>query len=315
MSGRARIIVVGGATASRKSELALGLAEALGGELVCCDSVQVYRGFRIGSAAPTDAELARAPHHLYGVLEPQDAPDAGRYARLADDVIADIASRGRAPIVVGGTGLYLRALLVGLAPIPAVPAEVRARLRAELEASGIAPLFERLSSVDPAIAGRIEGGARNTQRVLRALEVFEATGQRLSALQDNHQSEPRYAATILAPSFTRPHLAERIAERVRWMLRSGWIDEVRSLLDAGVPPDCRPMQALGYRQLVRYLQGELDLAAAEVAIAAGHRRYAKRQETWFKRTPGCHRLDAAADDLVGRALAVLADQRALSDQK
>ena len=299
------LVVVCGPTASRKSELGLGLAEALDGELVCCDSVQVYRGFRIGSAAPSDEELGRVPHHLFGVFPADDPADAGRWARLADEVIASIRARGRRPIVVGGTGLYLRALLHGLAPVPAVSSEVRERLVRELAEQGKDALFQRLQTVDPELAERIEGGAANTQRVLRGLEVFEASGVTLSAHQAAWQPVPRYDAVLLMPVFPPEVLNRRIDERVEAMFASGLEDEVRGLLASGVPPTCRPMESLGYRQVAACLAGELTREEAIDNTRKGHRAYAKRQRTWFKAVEDVVRVDGEAEELVEQALAVI----------
>ena len=296
------LVVVCGPTASRKSELALGLAEALDGELVCCDSVQVYRGFRIGSAAPSNDELARVPHHLFGVFPPDDPADAGRWARLADEAIAEIRSRGKRPVVVGGTGLYLRALLSGLAPVPAIPPEVRERLGRELEEQGREALYQRLCAVDPALAARIEGGAANTQRVLRGLEVFEASGVSLSAHQAAWTPEPRYEAQLLMPVFRSDVLNRRIDARVDAMFAAGLEDEVRSLLESGVERTCRPMESLGYRQVAACLAGELTREEAIENTRKGHRAYAKRQRTWFRAVEGVTHLDGEAEDLVGLAL-------------
>ena len=297
------IVVVCGTTASRKSELAVALAEAVGGELICCDSVQMYRGFVVGSAAPTPEELARAPHHLYGSLEPDDPGDAGRYALVADQAIEGVRRRGHMPIVVGGTGLYLRALLFGLAQIPAVPPDVRERLGRELRESGIEPLYERLAEADPDIALRIEGGARNTQRVLRALEVFEGTGHRLSDLQAAHRPRARYDAVVLSPTFPTAVLNVRIDRRVDAMLHGGLAREVAGLLERGVSRECRPMRALGYRQMADMLSGEIDEATARRLMKRGHRRYAKRQRTWFGNVEGLIELDGGRSDLLEQALA------------
>ncbi len=304
------LVVVCGPTASRKSELAMGLAERLPGELVCCDSVQIYRGFEVGSAAPTSAERAAIPHHLFGILEADDPGDAGRYARQADEAIADITSRGRRAILVGGTGLYLRSLLWGLAPMPQVPAAVQQALIAEHAAGGIEPLWARLQAADPVLAARIEGGPANTQRVLRGLEVYEGTGQRLSDLQASHTPTDRYDTRILTPGFEPPVLAERIDQRVDRMLAGGLLDEVRGLLASGVSPDSRPMRALGYRQAVAHLAGELSLEEAALQIKRSHRQYARRQRTWFKKTPGVTRLDGTSASLVDDALKVINAEQA-----
>jgi len=303
------LIVVAGPTASRKSELAVGLAEELSGELVCCDSVQLVSGFRIGAAAPTDVQLSRVPHHLFGVLEPQDPTDAGKYTRLADAAIEDIRQRGRVPIVVGGTGLYLRALIQGLVSIPPIDPSIRGRLRQELKDNGKQALFQRLRTLDEPLAARIEGGANNSQRVMRGLEVVEGTGLRLSDLHDAHnKSRPRYESTILMPWFETEVLNERIDRRVDAMMQSGFLQEVRDLLNKGVPAGCRPMQSLGYRELVMVLSGECSEDDAAVRIKKGHRRYAKRQRTWFRNQSNGVQVDGSSEDFVAQA-------RGLLDQK
>ena len=300
------LIVVAGPTASRKSELAVGLATRLSGELVCCDSIQLVHGFRIGAAGPTDEQLARVPHHLFGVMDPLDPTDAGKYTRLADQAISEIRERGNLPIVVGGTGLYLRALTEGLVSIPRIAAAHRERLQKELKSVGPEKLFERLQELDGPLAARIEGGARNTQRVLRGLEVVEGTGVRLSDLHDGHRKqEPRYACEILMPWFDTHTLNERIARRVEQMMTMGFLEEVRELLRQGVPASCRPMQSLGYRELIRSLDGLCSLEQAVEDIKKGHRRYAKRQRTWFRNQANGIQLDGDAVDLVSQACARL----------
>jgi tRNA dimethylallyltransferase len=301
------ILVVCGPTASRKTELSLELAEALDGEIVCCDSVQLYRGFRVGSAGPSDTELARVPHHLYGSVDPNDAFDAGRYARLADAVIQGIWERDKVAIVVGGAGLYLRALLWGLVDIPQVPIHIRERLALELKTDGNRKLFERLQQVDPKSASRIEGAGANTQRVLRALEVFEATGVPISRYQDEHSPTAcRYNAALLTPTFETNVLAQRIDIRVNAMIDNGFEDEVRNLLESGVRHDCRPMAALGYRQLAGALLTKAPLEETVTAIQRAHRRYAKRQRTWFRKVDNVLAVDGTSQDLVNEALATLA---------
>ena len=297
------IVVVCGPTASRKSELALKLAESLNGELICCDSVQLYKGFRIGTAAPSDNELKRAPHHLFGKLKWNEQADAGLYAQLADAAIQDVLDRGAKPIIVGGTGLYLRSLMEGLAEIPDVPEFVRTQLIEKLEEDGKEAMFERLKEVDPVLAERIEGGAKNTHRVLRGLEVFEGTGTPLSMYHDQHASkEARYSADIFMPSFESPVLNERINDRVDAMMDAGLLEEVDTLITSGVDPLCRPMQALGYRELVQYLNEEFELDVAIRQIKKGHRKYAKRQRTWFKRVEGVVTLDGNSDTLCNDAI-------------
>lgn len=298
----APIIVVCGPTASRKSELALRLAQRLDGAVICCDSVQIYRGFRIGSAAPTDEELAAAPHELYGVLESNERSDAGLYTRLADAAIERVRAAGLRPIFAGGTGLYLRALMYGLADVPPVPGDVRQRLGEELERAGIGGLWSRLQAVDPASAERIQGGSANTQRVLRALEVYEGTGERLSDLQDAHEPAPRHEVIVLVPAFERSALYARIDARVDAMIEAGLVAEVAGLLADGVARDSRPMSALGYRQIAAHLAGESTLEEAVARTRLGHRRYARRQQVWFKSVEGARLLDAARPTLFEDAL-------------
>jgi len=280
----ARLVLVVGPTASGKTALAIALAEALGGEIVNADSVQVYRGLDIGSCKPTPEERARVPHHLVDVLDPDDPCDAGRFVRLADDAIADIRARGRRPLVVGGTGLWFRALVHGLAPVPAVQPAVRERLRAELDRLGPEGLHARLRAIDAEAAARIS--PRDPQRITRALEVFEAAGQPLSALQAAHRfAERRYDALVLAVDWPREALYERIDRRVARMMAAGFLAEVDALLARGLSPDLRPLRSLGYAELLAHRRGAWPLDEAVARIAQGHRRYAKRQLTWFRGVP------------------------------
>ena len=302
---RGRIIVICGATASRKSELAMALAKEVQGELVCCDSVQMVRGFVVGSAAPSIGDYAVVPHHLFQSVEWNDPPDAGRYQSLADAAIHQITQRGKVPIVVGGTGLYLRALLFGLADIPTVPANVREALRTELEVHGANAMYKRLEQLDGIAASRISGGARNTQRVLRALEVAVHTGRPLSSYWAEQSQTIRYNATILMPEFDTQTLAHRISKRVESMLSTGLVDEVRELLSSGVDPMCRAMRSLGYREVVHHLDTSEPLEVTQELIERGHRRYARRQRTWFRAMDDIHVLDATRTDLLQAALGLL----------
>lgn len=279
-----KIVLVVGPTASGKTSLSLELADAFAGEIVNADSVQVYRGFDIGSCKPSAAERARAPHHLIDALPPDDPCDAGRFVRLADEAIHAILARGRRPFVVGGTGLYFRALVHGLAPVPEVPDDVRARVQAALARDGVAALHARLREVDPEAAAQI--APQDPQRTTRALEVFEATGRPLSDFQRAHGFAPRrYDALVLALAWPRETLYDRIDRRVDALLAEGFLDEVRALRAAGVPDDARPMRSLGYAELAAHLRGERSLEDAVDAIRRGHRRYAKRQLTWFRKVP------------------------------
>jgi tRNA dimethylallyltransferase len=279
-----KILVIGGVTAAGKTAAALALARRQDGELVGADSVQVYRGFDIGSAKPTAAELGGVRHHLIDVIDPDAEIDAARYAALADAAIADIASRGKLPIVVGGTGLWIRALLRGLVELPEVDPTLRTRLDGEADEIGAPALHERLRAIDPAAAARIHPNDR--LRVVRALEVYEQTGRPLGELQAAHAlGAPRYDAEIVLLDRPREELHAAIRARVEGMIDAGWIDEVRGLL-ARWGPDVRPMSAVGYRQIAEHVLTGVPLEETERAIYKATRIYTRRQRTWFR---GDHR--------------------------
>lgn len=279
------LFVVVGPTASGKTELALELAERERGEIVSADSVQVYRHFSIGSGKPTAHELGRVRHHLLDVVEPLDRIDAARWAELAAAAVADIRARGCTPIVCGGTFLWVRALLFGLAEAPPADSEVRARHRQRVEAEGRAALHAELARVDPASAARL--APNDFVRVSRALEVHELTGVPLSRWQAEHGfREARYEARLIGVARERDELDRRIAERVRSMLDAGWIDEVRALTTAGYG-SARAMSAVGYKQIYEALQREPapDPAALFETIRRATRVFARRQRTWLRDQP------------------------------
>lgn len=282
------MIAIVGATATGKSELALALAEALPGEIVNADALQVYRGFDVGTAKPGPEERARVPHHLIDILAPHERYSAGEFARRAREVIAGIQKRGRVPIVVGGSGLYLRALFQGISPVPPgdpmVRSEIRSELRRRLAEEGLAALSAELARVDPETAARLAAG--DTQRVLRALEVARVSGRPLSAwIAEQPFGTQRIAATRVGLTLPRSILYDRIAGRVARMVEQGWVEEVARLLDQGLAPGLPAFQAIGYRQLVRHLEGEWSLEDALGETVKATRRFAKRQETWFRREP------------------------------
>ena len=272
-----------GPTAVGKTAVALELAEALGAEIVNGDSMQLYRELDIGTAKPTIAERARVRHHLVDVADPDEPYDAARFAREGRTVIAALHQQGTPPLVVGGTGLYIKALLAGLFEQEDAVLEVRPRLARELADQGLPALFSRLEALDPATAGRLASG--DTYRILRALEVVEATGRPLSALHAAHgfQDQP-YETLKLGLTLPREELYRRIEARVDLMLGQGWLEEVRRLTQR-YPPDIKPLQALGYRHLVAVLTGSLSLAEAAEETKKETRRYAKRQLTWFRADP------------------------------
>jgi tRNA dimethylallyltransferase len=271
--------VLVGETASGKTRLAVTLARAWGGEIVGADSVQVYRGFDVGSGKPTADELCGVPHHLIDVAAPGEPFDAGRYVDLADATIAEVRGRGRRPIVCGGTYLWVRALLHGLAEAPRAPAELRARLQDEVTREGAPALHARLAAVDPAAAARLH--PNDATRVTRALEVFEATGRTLSDFQAAHGfRERRYRARLFAIRHAREAIERRIAARAEQMLTAGWIDEVRRLLAAG-HAETKPMRAVGYAEVRAHLEGALPEAELLPAIVRATRVFARRQRTWL----------------------------------
>jgi tRNA dimethylallyltransferase len=274
------LIAVVGPTASGKSALGLRLALAVGGEIVSCDSLQVYRGFDIGSAKPTPEERRRVPHHLIDVVEPDEAFSAADYARRGREAIASIHARGATPLVVGGTGLYLRALLYGLFAGPSRDEALRRRLEGMAERHGQARLHRWLARVDPASAARIDPA--DAVRVVRALEVFHKTGRPLSG---HHQggSEPLrgFDVRILGLAPSREALRAAVEARTERMLGSGLMDEVYGLVGR-YGADLRPLRSIGYRQALAVVRGTLGVADAQRDIVKETMRYAKRQMTWFR---------------------------------
>lgn len=277
-----RILVIGGPTASGKSDLAIELAEQLGGEIVCADSLTIYRGLDIGSAKPTAEQQRRIPHHLLDIRDPAQPFTAADFRAEAGPVIADILKRGKHPLVVGGTGLYLRVLLHGLTDAPGEDSELRRQLKQRAEREGGAALLEELRRVDPETAARCH--PNNLIRILRALEVWQATGSPLSSFHERHGfGDQPYDALLLCLDLVREELYRRIDRRVELMLGAGLVDEVRGLLQAGIPADVKPLQAIGYKEVLAHLRGELTLAAMTELIKRTTRHLAKRQLTWFRR--------------------------------
>jgi tRNA dimethylallyltransferase len=281
----APLVVIVGPTASGKSDLALQLAEERGGEIVSCDSLQVYRGLDIGSAKATSEERRRVRHHLIDIKDPDESFSAADYAREARAVLADLKQRGRLAIVAGGTGLYLRALLTGLFEGPSRDEALRARLEAMAERFGDPRLHRVLRGVDPQAAARIQPTDR--LRIVRALEVFRATGRPLSQ-QQREGAEPLrgFDVRIFGLSPAREALRRRVEERTARMFAAGLVDEVRGLLASGYPADLRPLRAIGYRQAVEVASGRLTEDEARQAIETETLQYAKRQRTWFRHQTG-----------------------------
>jgi tRNA dimethylallyltransferase len=277
----ARIWLIAGPTASGKSALALRLARAIGGELVNADSMQLYADLKVLTARPTAEEGAAAPHHLYGVADAAQAWSVGRWLRSALTVIEEIGARDRPAIVVGGTGLYLRALTVGLAPMPPVPAAVREETASQFERLGEAAFRAELAKVDPAAAARIAPGDR--QRLTRAAEVWTASGRPLTAWQA--QTAPGLApgswrGVVLEPA--RDELYRRCDTRLEAMARGGAPEEVAALLPRNLSPSLPAMKAVGLAAFAAQIRGEISPAEALARAQAATRAYAKRQTTWFR---------------------------------
>lgn len=265
-----------GPTASGKTALAIEIARQLDGEIVNADAFQLYRGLEIVSAAPSEDEKQLVPHHLYGVLDPTESADAGSYIRLAKPVIAEIQSRGKTPVITGGSGLYLKFLTHGPAPLP----EGNPQLRAELDARPLEDLVSQLESLDPVEASRT--ALRNRRYVSRALEICILTGKKASDLRDQWERQTREISSTLRGIViqrTRDDLHARIAQRTRAMLEGGAIEEVTALTHVSN----NLSKAIGFREIRSLLAGEIDRPTCEDLINAATRQYAKRQETWFKR--------------------------------
>lgn len=282
-AGLPRIAALVGPTGSGKTALAVALRQAgLPVEAIGCDALQVYRGLDAATAKPTLQERAHLPYHLVDVCDPTEAMNAARWAELADAAIADVRARGAWPLVVGGTGLYLRGLVHGLAEIPPVPEQVRAELAIEWERRSPEDLHAELATVDPAYA--LKTPAANRQRVLRALEVYRATGKAFSTWHAEQAHHRRYACFTVVIEPARDHLLPRIEARARAMVPP-LLQEVRALLDAGLSPEAPAMQALGYRDAVQALAEGTPAEVLADRLAHAHRKYAKRQMTWFRAEP------------------------------
>ena len=305
MSTAPTVIVVCGPTATGKTRLGIALARQYGGEIVSADSMQIYRGMDIGPAKATADERAAVPHHMLDVADPGEDYSVARYVREAGRCCDEILSRGRLPVIVGGTGLYIDSLLSGrdFAETEGDKA-LRGELCAEYDAVGGEAMLERLRAVDPERAAILHAGDK--RRIVRALEIFELTGVTITAHDEQtRRLPPRYEAARIVLSYAdRAALYARIDARVDEMLRQGLFDEVARLLASGLSADCTAMQAIGYKEAVLALRGELSRDEAAARIKQASRRYAKRQLTWFSRAPGALRIlwDSAPDFELARRL-------------
>lgn len=301
MAGKPQALVLAGPTASGKTALSIQLAKALGCEIVCMDSMQIYRGMDIGTAKPTQAEMEGVPHHMLDVADPRESYSVAMYKEQAEQVMGQILARGRTPLLVGGTGFYLRALRN---PMAMGGAGSDAGIRAELEAVGAEPggrarLHAMLAQVDPETAARLP--VNDTRRVIRALEVYRLTGNPFSRQEAPEQPVP-FAYGVAALTMERQRLYDRVNRRVDAMMDQGLLEEVRSLLQAGVSPDAQAMKGLGYKELLPVALEGAPLDEAVERIKLGTRHYAKRQLTWFRREEDVLWVDALEQDALERLI-------------
>jgi tRNA dimethylallyltransferase len=290
-----RLVVILGPTASGKSELGIRLAEQLSGEILVCDSTQVYRHFDIGTAKVPPAERRGIPHHLIDLVEPTQVFTAGDYRRRAVEVLADLRARHKTPILTAGTGLYLRALLEGLADAPTRSDDLRDRLRARAERHGAEYLHRLLARLDRGTAARI--APRDTQKIIRAIEIRVLAGKGVADVHaESRIGLEGYDIRKIGLLPARPALYSRIEARVVSMVEAGWLDEVRRLVASGIPGDAKPFQFIGYAELRACIEGSFAKDAAIGEIRQATRRFAKRQITWFRREKGVEWLIGFGDD-------------------
>lgn len=294
------ILVIVGPTASGKTAVGIELAQRLNGEIISADARQIYRFMDIGTAKPTAEERSAMRHHLIDFVNPDEDYSAGQFAEDASAVIGDILCRGKTPIVVGGAGLYIRALLDGFSPMPKIPAEIRARLKSEGRES-LPELYKRLCEVDPEWAAKIQ--PTDTQRILRGLEVFETSGKPLSEHQKVPPTPPiRHTASYFGLHWEREALYERINARACLMFENGLIEEAASLRDRGYTPTLNALNAFGYREIFQYLDGKTTLDRALADLQQGTRRYAKRQMTFFRKNERIQWVDGSDVDVADAIL-------------
>ena len=281
---RPKIVIICGPTGVGKTSAAVELAQHFGGQIIGADSMQVYKHMDIGTAKPTAEEQARVVHHMIDIIGPDEPFDAARYAELAGTKILELDRQKITPFVVGGTGLYIKALLQGLFNVELFDPGVRRRLKQEAATHGTEYLHERLGRLDPESAGRLHPNDR--YRILRALEVVETTGKPISRYHREHGfSERPFEALKIALNIERTDLYARINQRVDAMIAAGFLEEVKSLLARGYSADLKSMQSIGYRHMVDFIRGKLSWEACARTLKRDHRRYAKRQLTWFGADP------------------------------
>ena len=282
------MICIAGPTASGKTALSIALAKELDGEIVSCDSMQVYKRMDIGTAKPTPEEMEDIPHHMLSVAEPWEDFSVGKYCDMAAPIVDDILSRGKTAIIVGGTGLYMDALIRGNAFAPCPSTGCREKLEKLADEQGIEAVIEQLRAVDPESAERLHPS--DQKRIIRAMEVYLETGKTITQHNlETQQIPPRYNPVWFAlEDADRAVLYERIDRRVEEMLRQGLLEEIKALLSEGVPEKCTAMQAIGYKEFVDALAGRSSVETATALVQQASRKYAKRQLTWFRRNPAIH---------------------------
>jgi tRNA dimethylallyltransferase len=295
MSVLPRLIVVLGPTATGKSDLGIALAEKLNGEILVCDSTQVYRDFDIGTAKVPASEQRGIPHHLVDLVDADELFTAGEFRRRALETLNDVSRRGKLPIITAGTGLYLRALLLGLADAPERSEELRARLRKTIDLRGPEHLYKILARLDREAAARIV--SRDTQKVIRAIEMRMLAGKSVSEIhQAGRAPLEGYDVVKIGLLPPRPALYARIDSRTTAMIAAGWLEETRALIARNISPDSKPFQFIGYAELREHILGSLPLQEAVERIQQATRRFAKRQITWFRREPDVHWLSGFGND-------------------
>ena len=298
-----KIICIAGPTASGKTALAVKLAKVTNGEVVSCDSMQIYRYMDIGTAKPTEEEMQGIPHHMLSVADPDEDFSVSRYCEMAAPIVDDIIRRGKTAIIAGGTGLYMDALIRGNSFAPFPSTGVREKLEAQADAEGMEAMLSRLQTIDPESAARLHLADR--KRIIRALEVYYETGETIT--EHNRKTQlipPKYNPVWFAlEDENRQDLYDRIDRRVDVMLQMGLMDEITALLNRGIPEKCTAMQAIGYKEFLTALKGETTVDAAADQVRQASRNYAKRQLTWFRRNKAIHWLRRQPGENTGEILA------------
>jgi tRNA dimethylallyltransferase len=307
-----KVVCVLGPTATGKTKMGVAIARAFSGEVVSVDSMQIYRGMTVGTAAPTAEEMEGIPHHMIAVADPSESWSVARYVTEADRCVQDILARGRLPVLVGGTGLWLDALIRGTDFAEGHQGgQTRQALQKRMASEGAAVLLDELRQIDPEAAARLH--PKDEKRIIRALEVWQETGETITAHDRRTQAvPPRYDAVYIGLDFVdRQDLRRRIDERVDKMVEQGLLQEVRDLLSAGLPADATALQAIGYKQFLAVDRGEITEQQAVEEVKLRSRQYAKRQLTWLRRNPEVHWISLGAEpdfeEVYRRAAAILAE--------